>query len=238
MMKQDPCPTEMNDNHLPKNDDDRAMQPHDSAVVGDDIPVLGRVVEAKQPDRVARTSYQSHTTPVPPGGWTPGVAVALLGLLFFANILAALFIWLLLGFAPMAVGALAKCGISIVVVGVVAPGMVTRDRLAWQWVRVSSVLGIVGMIGSLALGLVGTIALMRVTQGEVFLAPFIIGFWVDGLRLLLLIALYIVTGSAAARDHFGLRCPRCGSFTIRGKDLLFRRAECKNCLTEWPGTGS
>ena len=176
--------------------------------------------------------HSSSAAPFPPPGtWRSSVAITLLVLLGAANIVAVLFVVSLQ--EEPSIATVGNASASLLVIAFVALGVLNRHRLAWQWARVISVLGILGLLASLAMVLVGAVLSVLAAGPDAGLTVYIIGFWVDASRLLLLVSLFILFGTPAARDHFGLRCPHCGGTSVRANDFFFRHAVCKTCLTVW-----
>lgn len=145
-------------------------------------------------------------------------------------IVAATALWVIVGFNIVAVvGSLVMKDIQPVpligmVVGLlVLWGFFKRDRLAWQWGRLAS------LVGLLFFAIVLPFALMALEEDAllgIVTAVFV------GVGVVLRPALFISLSRRSAREHFRLFCPECGG---RGKaaDFWYNRARCVSCGHVW-----
>jgi len=122
----------------------------------------------------------------------------------------------------------------IAVLWVLHRGFQRRNRLAWQWGRITSAFS--GLIAALAL-LVLALALLVSLGRSVPDAPpgWLLAYeFITSAALLYQIRLLFTSlGEYRTMVEFGLVCPKCGSRRTRGADLFFRAVRCHECQHRW-----
>ena len=110
---------------------------------------------------------------------------------------------------------------AAVVMALLLWGIFRGYRLAWLWGRYLTL-----VLSAVVLGVV-LLGLYLHKLGWVPAAVMIGG-------LVVPIAIVAVSlGRTSARLWFDLYCPKCGTGTTRGKDVLFRHARCLKCGEVW-----
>jgi hypothetical protein len=111
------------------------------------------------------------------------------------------------------------------VVGVlVLIGFLRRDRMAWQWGRLVSLLGL------LFYALMFPLMLTELDEAPFF---FLVLTVLVGTGIVLRLALFISLGRRSAKEHFRLRCPECGNGWGKAADFWFNQARCRACGHVW-----
>ncbi len=135
-------------------------------------------------------------------------------------------------FARLLMGGLALLGGGVSIPGVLAPivvavliliGIVTGQRLAWQWGRL---LGLVG-------GTLLTIAALRIFAQAAGRPEMLLVGSLVALQGTPLFPMFFALGTQEARRHFRLICPQCSQSSPKGGNFLFTKVVCKKCNTTW-----
>jgi hypothetical protein len=113
--------------------------------------------------------------------------------------------------------------LPIALAGLILAGIVTGQRLAWQWGR------LLGLFGGILLSMAAFGVLARAGEQPGYL---IVGILL-ALQALPLFPMFFALGTLGAKQHFCLICPQCGSNKPRGGNFLFTKAVCRDCGTSW-----
>jgi hypothetical protein len=113
-------------------------------------------------------------------------------------------------------------GFALSLGALIMVGFVTGHRLAWQWGR------ILGLLAAIGYTLVVVLSFTSPKGTDTIWLPIIFGF-----LAVCLWTIFFAIGRTSAREHFGLRCPKCSQLTNRAADFFFNRAKCKACGNVW-----
>lgn len=102
-------------------------------------------------------------------------------------------------------------------------GIVTGQRLAWQWGR------LLGLLGGAVLTFAAIFAFVD-ANGQSGVPAHAILLALQGLPIL---AMVVALGTHGSREYFRIICPQCGCSKPRGGDFMFTRAICSKCGTTW-----
>ncbi len=115
---------------------------------------------------------------------------------------------------------------SLAVGGLILWGLIVRHRLAWQLGRPLGFLMAVLFVVHLV------VAATQVDGSYEGVVQALIAA-VNGIIAVSLLAIFFALGTASAKRHFGLICPKCGKATSTGADFLFTKAKCSGCGAVW-----
>jgi hypothetical protein len=145
-------------------------------------------------------------------------------------IVAAVALWVIVGCNILAavgsiiVGDVQPVPVVGTIVGLlVLVGFLKRDRLAWQWGRITSLFGVL-IYGAF-------LPFVLAAQEEILLFAIVVTVFV-GAGFALRLALLISLSMRSAKEHFQMFCPECGRLG-RAADFLYDKAKCPSCDHVW-----
>ena len=113
--------------------------------------------------------------------------------------------------------------IPITLAFLILAGIITRQRLAWQWGRM------LGLLGAIVLTFSAIVTGMQIPENPALIIV-VIFIAMQGVPLF---PMFFALGTVGAKEHFRVICPGCGKSKVKGGNFLFTKVVCRKCNAHW-----
>lgn len=113
--------------------------------------------------------------------------------------------------------------ISFLLIIIIFIGILKRNRLAWQWGRILSIISAIVLIRA-------AIVLSKYIGTQPFVLLVVVLVIIQGVSLFIM---FFALGTTDSREYFKVICPECGERKVKAGDFLFSKVICRKCSKEW-----